>query len=130
MEYKMGKQSLLQKLQIKSKEITLIQAPALVMEKFRSNLPDVTLNSTADPKSKAIIFFITELDEVNKSAAKFLSKPDTDAVAWIAYPKRSSKIKTDVNRDRLSATVTPFKWRPVRLIALDDCWSAMRFMPA
>ena len=39
-------------------------------------------------------------------------------------------MKTDVNRDKLSATLAPMGWESVRLIALDETWSAMRFRPA
>ena len=48
---------------------------------------------------------------------------------WIAYAKGTSKVKTDVNRDRLWAAVQPIGWQPVRQIALDEVWSAMRFKP-
>lgn len=51
-----------------------------------------------------------------------------DAVFWIAYPKQSSKTKSDLNRDILARLVneaTPY--RPVSNIAIDDTWSALRF---
>jgi hypothetical protein len=46
---------------------------------------------------------------------------------WIAYPKGASKIKTDVNRDSLWQTLEPLGWAGVRLMALDETWSVMRF---
>jgi hypothetical protein len=48
---------------------------------------------------------------------------------WVAYPKGSSGVKTDVNRDRLWQALEPTGWRPVRQVALDETWSAMRFRP-
>lgn len=49
---------------------------------------------------------------------------------WLAYAKGSSKVKTDVNRDKLWAAVLPLGWQPVRQIALDEVWSALRFKPS
>ena len=49
---------------------------------------------------------------------------------WIAYPKGTSGVKTDVNRDRLWEALRPTGWRPIRQVALDEVWSAMRFRPA
>lgn len=59
---------------------------------------------------------------------KLQLKPDS--LLWIAYPKGSSQIKTDVNRDTLWKTIEPTGWRPVRQIVLDEVWSAMRFRPS
>lgn len=36
-------------------------------------------------------------------------------------------MKTDVNRDKLWKVMELTGWQPVRLIALDEMWSAMRF---
>lgn len=47
-------------------------------------------------------------------------------VVWICYPKAN---KTDINRDSLWAALTPFAWRPVAQIAVDDTWSAVRVRP-
>jgi hypothetical protein len=40
-----------------------------------------------------------------------------------------SRLKTDVNRDGLWEPLKPTGWRPVRQIALDAVWSAIRFRP-
>jgi len=49
---------------------------------------------------------------------------------WIAYPKQSSGIKTDVNRDILWQLSLQTGLRPVTQIAIDETWSALRFRPA
>jgi hypothetical protein len=59
-----------------------------------------------------------------------MDQMDPDGLLWVAYPKGGAKIKTDVNRDRLWDALTGTGWRPVRQVALDDVWSAMRFRPA
>jgi len=65
-------------------------------------------------------------------AAKSLQKALGDeAVLWFAYPKQTSKRYTsDLNRDICWEELKPFKLQPVRQIAIDDDWSALRFKPA
>jgi hypothetical protein len=46
---------------------------------------------------------------------------------WVAYPKGSSKKYTDLNRDILSAELKKYGLESIRLIAINDTWSAMRF---
>ena len=52
-----------------------------------------------------------------------------DKLAWIAYPK-AGKLGTDLNRDLLSAALAGEGVQPVRQVAIDEVWSALRFRPA
>ena len=50
-----------------------------------------------------------------------------DAVVWFAYPKGSSKrYKSEVNRDDSWASVGQEGFEPVRMVAIDEDWSALR----
>jgi hypothetical protein len=44
----------------------------------------------------------------------------------VAYPK-AGQLGTDINRDTLAASLTDRGAQPVRQVALDDVWSALRF---
>jgi len=52
-----------------------------------------------------------------------------DRLAWIAYP-RAGKLGTDLNRDSLAAALAAEGVHPVRQIAIDETWAALRFRPA
>jgi hypothetical protein len=52
-----------------------------------------------------------------------------DRPAWIAYPK-AGQLGTDLNRDSLAQAVSDLGGlRPVRQVALNEVWSALRFRP-
>jgi hypothetical protein len=51
-----------------------------------------------------------------------------DAILWFCYPKGTSKKYTcDFNRDTGWASLGQLGWEPVRQVAIDDDWSALRF---
>ena len=52
-----------------------------------------------------------------------------DGVLWISYPKRSSKVKTDLSRDVGWDVVANAGLRPVTQVSVDETWSALRFRP-
>lgn len=81
-------------------------------------------------KSDAVLIFTNSLAEVAEIVSPALESVSGDNLVWVAYPKGSSGVKTDVNRDRLWETMKPTGWRPVRQIAVDNVWSALRFRPA
>lgn len=53
----------------------------------------------------------------------------TDRVAWIAYPK-AGQLGTDLSRGKLVALMAEHNLQPVRQIAINAVWSALRFRPA
>ena len=76
-----------------------------------------------------MLLFVNSLAETEKLTLKAGSLVEPGGMLWIAYAKGTSKVKTDVNRDKLWAAVQPIGWQPIRQIALDEVWSALRFKP-
>lgn len=72
--------------------------------------------------------FVNNSEDVKNMLPKTLSNLKDDAVFWITYPKQSSKIKTDINRDSLFKLVQELSpYRAVSNVAVDEKWSALRF---
>jgi hypothetical protein len=46
---------------------------------------------------------------------------------WLAYPKKSGAIRTDLSRDKGWAPLAARDLLPVTQVALDETWSALRF---
>lgn len=51
------------------------------------------------------------------------------AVVWLCYPKRTSRLASDLYRDGGWDVVTADDWHPVTQVAVDEDWSALRFRP-
>jgi len=123
--------SLSQKLQLKSNQrLLLLNLPEGYAAYLDSELTGATLLTEAQEGSEAVLLFVNNLAEVASLAPEAIRLVNPDSLLWMAYPKGSAKIKTDVNRDTLWQAVEPTGWRPVRQIAIDEVWSAMRFRPA
>jgi hypothetical protein len=72
--------------------------------------------------------FVTKQDEVNSLSKKVSSRLVDDGLFWLAYPKGSSKKYTcDFNRDTGWEVLGKLGFEPVRQVAIDDDWSALRF---
>ena len=114
--------------------------PILVIEAPDSFAPEIaamkkeTEIHTAPKKGTKYPFVLVfgqtraQVEEACHTVVKLL---DGDAVCWFAYPKGTSKrLKSDLNRDLLWEALSPFGIRPVRQVAIDDDWSALRFRRA
>ncbi|MFM9910435.1 MAG: hypothetical protein ACKVOW_13875 [Chitinophagaceae bacterium] len=75
-----------------------------------------------------IIAFCTKQEEVDKLAIIFSKALKSDGLLWFAYPKGTSKkYKCDFNRDTGWDVLGKYGFEPVRMIAIDEDWSALRF---
>lgn len=82
---------------------------------------------TAD-KAEFIIAFCTKQSEIDKLTPVFAKALKGDGLLWFAYPKGSSKkYKCDFNRDNGWATLGKHGFEPVRMVAIDEDWSGLRF---
>ena len=45
---------------------------------------------------------------------------------WIAYPKGTSKIKTDINRDIIVKISSEYELKAVAMISIDEKWASLR----
>ena len=90
---------------------------------------DVDLSALpVDPSGTAALAFVRMAAELD-SAGAALDAAREDRLSWIAYPKGGG-LGTDLNRDRLADAVRARGLQPVRQVAIDEVWSALRFRPA
>jgi hypothetical protein len=82
-------------------------------------------------KAKEIDFallFVTQQKEIDVLIKEIFPKLKGDAVLWFCYPKGTSKkYKCDFNRDTGWQTVATYDLETVRMVAIDEDWSALRF---
>ncbi len=76
-----------------------------------------------------VITFVKSKADILKLSDKAIKSAKEDGVLWFAYPKISSGIKTDINRDNGWCVLQKRKFEPVTQIAIDETWSALRFKP-
>jgi hypothetical protein len=109
-------------------EIIVLNAPASFEPELKA-LKDVTVRR--DAKGGVIDFslaFVTTQKEVDTLGPQVAKKVKGDAVVWFAYPKGSSKKYTSqINRDNGWAVMGKAGFEPVRMVAIDEDWSALRF---
>jgi len=122
--------SVFAKLNLKDqKEILVINAPSS-FEPELAGLRGVTVRrSVKDVKGiEFALGFVIKQSEVDALGKSIAQKAEGDAVVWFAYPKGSSKkYKCEFNRDTGWDAIGKLGLEPVRMVAIDEDWSAVRF---
>jgi hypothetical protein len=73
--------------------------------------------------------FGTSNQELQSHAKNAVSYVNEDGLLWLCYPKKSSKVYkgSDCSRETVMYMLSDEGYEPVRQIAIDDDWSALRF---
>ena len=88
------------------------------------------LSLVGDPaESDVVLVYCSNSADLEQLSAPLLAAARRDVLTWVAYPK-AAQPGTDLNRDTLAALLQAEGVRPVRQIAIDDVWSALRLRPA
>jgi hypothetical protein len=125
----MSNQSLFEKLQYKDEKNILIQGLPSSIEKQFAKL-NYAKNVTPLLRSKkvdfALVFAISQ-QQLNNVLCEVLPALHEDSKLWVAYPKTTSKIVSDLNRDCSWECLTKKEYESVRMVTLDHVWSAISF---
>lgn len=125
----MALQTVLEKLQIGDEKNILIQGLPSSIEKQFIKLPfakSVTPLLRSRRIDLAIVFAVskTQLCGILKEVLPAMHE---DGKLWIAYPRQTSKIASDLARDCSWDVVTSIGFETVAMVPLDNTWSAMHF---
>lgn len=107
--------------------VHVLNAPAS-FEPELAALAGVTVKrSVKGPCAFALAFAVTR-QELDAQCTRLAAACAGDAILWIAYPKGSSKkYRCEFNRDSGWPVLGAAGFEPVRMVALDEDWSALRF---
>lgn len=47
---------------------------------------------------------------------------------WVSWPKKSSKVPTDITEDTIRAIAIPMGWVDVKVCAVDNIWSGLKLV--
>ena len=125
----MPAQSLLEKLQLKEEKNLLIQGlPSSIERQFiKLNFSKSVTPLLIKRKIDFALVFAVNQKQLAGILLDVIPALQEDAKLWIAYPKLTSKIASDLSRDKNWDFVSDYGFEAVRMVALDNVWSAGRF---
>ena len=122
-------QTILDKLNLKNEKNILIQGLPSSIEKqfakisFAKNLTPLLKVRKID---FALIFTVSE-NQLNAILADILPALKAESQLWVAHPKPTSKISTDLNRESSWNQLSELAYETTELVSLDHVWQAFNF---
>lgn len=86
----------------------------------------VRMHTGLDGQADIVMIFATERAVLEREIPPAATAIFPDGAIWVAWPKRASKVPTDVTEDTVRAIALPLKLVDNKVCAISDVWSGLR----
>ena len=93
-----------------------------------SPLPAGARRVDSADEADVVLFFTTERAELERRIERLGAAIFPDRMLWIAWPKRASKVPTDVTEDVVREIALPIGLVDTKVAAIDATWSGLRLV--
>lgn len=88
------------------------------------------LNLLAAPEApiEAAHIFVTQRTRLEEAVRRLLPLLAPGGFLWVSWPKKASKVPTDITEDTIREVVLPLGLVDVKVCAVDSIWSGLKLM--
>ena len=110
-------------------DVALISAPEGFERILEGLPPAVELARSDSPGGRRVtVAFFTERSALAGSIREFAKETPADGSLWIAWPKKSSGVDTDITEDAIREVALPIGLVDNKVCAIDETWSGLRLV--
>ena len=109
-------------------EMLLVGAPPNYRELVAPLPEGVRFVSRMGYDTDIVHVFATRRDRLEKAIATTQAKLRPDGVIWASWPKKSSRVPTDITEDTVREIALPLGLVDVKVCAVDDVWSGLKLV--
>jgi hypothetical protein len=109
--------------------IAILEAPPEI-EAILGELPDgVTISHRLTGHRDLVLIFINRQADLASRLPGLINAITPNGMIWVAWPKRASKIETDMTEDVIREIVLPASGLvDVKVCAIDQVWSGLKLV--
>jgi hypothetical protein len=110
-------------------QAAIASAPDGYLKELTPLPPGVTVSADLKGKYDWIQVFVKSRIELEKVAPRAIRALKPESILWISFPKGSSKIQTDLTRDKGWDILQKSDLKWITLISVNETWSAFAMRP-
>jgi hypothetical protein len=108
-------------------KIRLVNPPDYYFELF-DDLPKIEIAKDRKGKKNLIHYFTKKLSDLEKNIVALRNEIEPDGIIWISWPKKASKVVTDITEDDIRALALANGLVDVKVCAIDQIWSGLKLV--
>jgi len=120
---------LAKKLGIKPGSSVFVDGAPVAYEQLLDPMPDgVNMQSAIDSSTDVVHLFCMSKAELAGALERSLRHFRPDAALWVSWPKKASKVPTDITEDAIRELAFPLGLVDIKVCAVDDVWSGLKLV--
>ena len=109
-------------------KIFLVKAPAQYRALLAPVPALVSFTSTANSSTNLVHAFATERSALARLLPTLRKKLPSEAAIWVSWPKKSSKVPTDITEDTIREVALPLGFVDIKVCAVTEVWSGLKLV--
>lgn len=109
-------------------EGVLIGAPENYIELLGPKSPDIKWHPALFPECAFTHLFMKNRLQLEAELRNALEVMDRNGMIWVSWPKKASKVPTDITEDVIREIALPMGLVDVKVCAVDATWSGLKLM--
>lgn len=109
-------------------QVAAIDKPA-DYESLLGGLPDgATIVDRITGSTTLVHLFVVRKSDLVQAIASMRDLVGDGVPVWVSWPKKTSKVETDLTEDTLREVALPLGWVDVKVCAVSEVWSALKLV--
>jgi hypothetical protein len=109
-------------------DVALVAAPEGIDELLEP-LPDsLRVRRRVGSEHDVVVVFTSKRGDLERRFLRLVSALATDGGLWVAWPKRASRVPTDLTENVVREVGLAYGLVDNKVCAIDDTWSGLRFV--
>ena len=110
------------------KKLGMLPGTVVYFDGGALDIPGVTRAARLGKDVDIVHLFTKSTAELAKKLADYRKRLRDDAAVWVSWPKKSSKVPTDITEDVIREVCLPMGWVDVKVCAVDETWSGLKLV--
>lgn len=98
------------------------------LDELLGELDGVSVKRSLRGRADVVLCFVTARRELERRAARMRDAIAPDGMVWVCWPKRASKVVTDMTEDVVREVLLPTGLVDVKVAAVDETWSGLKLV--
>lgn len=102
--------------------------PDSVAAEIARDAPPIERLADAEPPIEFAHIFVRDMALLDCRLRLLLPLLDPAGMIWVSWPKKASKVATDINEDVIRAIALPLHLVDIKVCAVDATWSGLKLV--
>jgi hypothetical protein len=90
--------------------------------------PDISFEKAISNAVDIIHLFVEKRSVLETKLSSLRNKIRPNAALWVSWPKKASKVPTDITEDTIRAVALPLGFVDIKVCAVSDIWSGLKLV--